>query len=60
MGGVVVTTKDYQVIASVMRSHHPEMPPLLHATLVSSFMVALKRDNPRFNETLFMEACRND
>lgn len=45
-----MTRKDYKLIADVLARIMPEGA---RAMVVKQMAVALKQDNPRFNETLF-------
>lgn len=51
-----MTRKDYELIASTIRnsfnhSHENKAP------LVRGFVTVLQKDNPRFDESRFIEAC---
>lgn len=58
-----MTKKDYILIADAIAKAFPEA--LTYAQeeaqtdVIESLCTALKRDNPRFDERKFMDACRN-
>lgn len=51
-----MTKKDYELMAAVMKSHS-----VLHQkatkAIMTSLLEHLKKDNPKFDEERFIEAC---
>lgn len=58
MGVKIMTRKDYQLIADVLKN--TEMPSELRSTLAMNFAVVLKQDNPNFKPVRFCQATRPD
>jgi len=58
-----MTKKDYELIAGVLDSSaqsltlNPFTGKTLYVGLVEDFATALQAENPRFNRSLFLEAC---
>lgn len=50
-----MTRKDYQVIASAIRS--AGLPPLYHNIIVALLVKAFERNNARFDAHKFVMAC---
>jgi hypothetical protein len=55
-----MTQKDYIAIAAVLRKAGPNMGHAVFQNLVHEFADACKKDNPRFKESLFRQACGLD
>ena len=51
-----MTRKDYALIACAIRES--DVPPEWLGEVISSFMFILKENNPKFDATRFVEACR--
>jgi len=58
MGVKIMTRKDYQLIADVLKN--TEMSSDVRSTLAMNFAVVLKQDNPNFKPVRFCQATRPD
>jgi|TARA_R110002020_G_scaffold67737_2_gene177678 hypothetical protein len=56
MGVKIMTRKDYQLIADVLKN--TEMSSDVRSTLAMNFAVVLKQDNPNFKPVRFCQATR--
>ena len=53
-----MTRKDFTLIANVLKAHGTSpLNRMVVKELAISFAVVLAKVNPRFNKTLFVEAC---
>ena len=52
-----MTKKDFSMIACILKSHEEMLSFDDYSDLVTDFIVALKLENPRFDEIKFSKAC---
>lgn len=58
-----MTRKDYELIAKTLKKNKPSLSheyieKVLWENIVKEFASSLKQENQRFNEAIFLEACR--
>ena len=53
----MMTRKDYIAVSSILKNYEDAMSPDDYLELVWDFASYMKRDNDRFNNSIFLEAC---
>jgi hypothetical protein len=56
----MMTRKDYVAVSEILSDYAEVMPPEEYLDLVRDFALMMKKDNDRFDNTRFFEACGID
>ena len=52
----MMTRKDYEAIAEIIKTHNLQLPEITLESIVNDFAEMLKEDNPRFDANRFRVA----